>query len=108
MYYKEKKVRNRRIHVVFFIRNQFIRNLQVESRKIKKLLQLHFYDYFSNKKLFFIRIYISFSVVKVVSRHRKLLSKRSHYIAEKKNRCFLKMKQAAQAPFLLREPKIKK
>ena len=37
----------------FFIRNQFIRNLHVESQKFKKLLQLHCYDYFLNKKHIF-------------------------------------------------------
>ena len=36
----------------FFIRNQFIRNLHVESQKIKKLLQLHCHDHFLNKKLY--------------------------------------------------------
>ena len=52
----------------FFIRNQFIRN--VESRKItKKLLELH-YDHFSKKKLF------SF-IAKALSHHR--LSKRNHW-----------------------------
>ena len=40
------------VYTFFFIRNQFIRNLNVESRKIKKLLELHLRDYFSNKKLF--------------------------------------------------------
>ena len=34
----------KRLHVVFFIRNLFIRNLHVESSKINKLLVLNCYD----------------------------------------------------------------
>ena len=66
----------------FFIRNQFVRNLHVEFRKIKKLLELHYMTIFQNKKLFSYIFTISFSVAKSASHHR--LSKRSHYIAEKK------------------------
>ena len=40
------KILYTRKYTRFFIRNQFIRNLHVESKKIKKLLQLHFMTIF--------------------------------------------------------------
>ena len=47
---KERKLKKDCTNTCFFIRNQFIRNLHVESRKIKKLLELHYmtilYDLF--------------------------------------------------------------
>ena len=36
----------------FFIRNQFIRNLHAESRKIKKLLELHYMTIFQIRNFF--------------------------------------------------------